>query len=109
MHYYFISILTLLAGGILSLLVKEKYKLQICTISSFAALCTATFQIKHVLAKEVTFSEIINNPLLGSIDFVLDPLTAIFAFAILLLGFLGIFYANGYLKPYLNKNKKLSL
>lgn len=108
MHYYFLSILTLIAGAIISLFVKERFKFKICTILGFVSMVTILFQVKHVLVKNVIFSDSISLPFFGAINFVLDPLAAIFALIISVIGFLGILYSNGYMKPYLNKNNNIS-
>ncbi len=48
------------------------------------------------------------NPLFGPVGFVLDPLSAFFAFIILIMGPLALFYAKGYLKPYQDKGKSIN-
>ena len=48
------------------------------------------------------------SPLLTGVDFVIDPLSAFFVIVISLMSFLGTLYANGYMKPYLNKGMNVS-
>lgn len=108
MQYYFLSILTLLFGAIFSLFVKEKYKLKVCTIVTFLSMFVMLPCVFHVLSTGNTFTEVLNWTLFGGTKFVLDSLSAVFALVISVLGFLGMTYANGYLKPYLNKGMNIS-
>lgn len=108
MQYYFLSILTLILGAIFSLFVKESFKLKVCTILSFVALIAGIFPIWNVLSTAVVYTKTLNWSLFGGVNFVLDPLSAIFGLVILVLGFLGLVYSNGYMKPYLNKGMNIS-
>ena len=108
MLYYFLSISTLIAGGILALFTKEQIKTMVCTIASLIAMLVGLFPIKDVIFKGSTYAENFNLSLLGNVRFLLDPLAAVFALIILIIGFLGILYSNGYLKPYLNKGMNTS-
>ena len=48
------------------------------------------------------------SPITGNVDFIIDPLTAFFLIVISIMSFLGVLYANGYMKPYLNKGMNVS-
>lgn len=108
MGIYFIALGLLIAGGILAALVKDNWKLKVCTIfsgiSSFCMIIPALYSL-------FTNQEIIQGfelPLFGNINFIIDPLSAFFILIISIISFLGIIYANGYLKPYLNKGMNTS-
>lgn len=82
---YFIGIIAILAGGISALVPALKVLLSGETISK-------TFDF---------------NPLFGSVNFVIDPLSAFFIVVIAVMSVASVVYAKGYLKPYLEKGKTI--
>ena len=109
MEYFILAVLILLIGAAVSLVVKEEYKLKIATVISFIAFSTALFPILHVLIKGVSLSTaMFKTPVFGVVNLLLDPLSAIFGLIICVMGFLGLIYANGYLKAYFNKGCQIS-
>ena len=109
MEYIFLSILLLLFGAIFSFFVKDKLKLKVCSFFTLIASFTAFFSATNILINGN--SSIVNIPntfLFGTINFVLDALSAIFVLIISLMSLFCIVYANGYLKPYIETNKNIS-
>lgn len=82
---YFIGIIAILASGIYALVPALKVLFSGETISK-------TFDF---------------NPLFGSVNFVIDPLSAFFIVVIALMSIASVIYAKGYLKPYIEKGKNL--
>ena len=109
MEIYFLSLGILLIGALLTIVTKEQWKFKVCSIfSGLAALmllipCTAVLLTGTPLVDTVYFS-----PLIGGVDFVIDPLSAFFVTIISVMSFVGTIYANGYMKPYLNKGMNVS-
>ena len=109
MEYYFLSIGILLLGALFSLIVKEDFKLKICSIFTLIASATALFPACFVLHTGQNLGGFLDfSSLFGRINFVADPLTAVFTIVIAVMSFLGVLYANGYMKPYLNKGMNVS-
>jgi len=109
MEYFILSILILIFGAVFTLFVKEEFKLKITTIITLIANATALFPAGFVLYKGTALE--INaflSPIFGIARLEIDALSAIFIIVISLMSFIGLVYANGYLKPYLGKNKNLS-
>lgn len=104
-----LALFLLILGGFLSIFLKNNYKIKLCTffagVASILALIPAfTSLIKgEVIQSSFTFS-----PLYGAVPFVIDPLGAVFIVIISIMSLLGIIYANGYLKPYIEKGKSIS-
>ncbi len=109
MEMYFAGIILLLLGGVFSLFVKEKNKSKVCVIFSFLGMLA----FLPCIAKALFWGSTLNKTLyfggvLGSVNFVVDPLSAFFVFVISLMTFLGILYGGQYLKHYLNKDMNFS-
>ena len=106
MEYLTLSILILVFGAIFTLFVKEEFKVKITTLFTLIANATALLPAGHVLYKGTPLE--VNSflsPIFGLVRLEIDALSAIFIVIIALMSFIGLAYANGYLKPYLNKNK----
>lgn len=109
MEYFILSIEILLFGALFSVFAKEQFKLKICSIFTMLAAATAIFPAGFVLYHGKALESFWQlSPLFGRVNFVIDPLSAVFIIVISLMSFLGIIYANGYMKPYLNKGMNLS-
>ena len=109
MEYFLLAIGILLAGALFVFITKEEYKLKICTIFSFLGLATVLFPSLWCLYFGNSVSYTTKKLLLfGEITFMIDQLSAIFILVISIMSFLGVIYANGYLKPYLKKNINIS-
>ena len=109
MTIYLISFVFLLLGAIISIFVKERLKFKICTI--FATISSLLISIPssyvlftgNVLQKNFYISQF-----WGYITLIIDPLSAFFILLISWMSLLGIFYSNGYMKAYLNKNLNIT-
>ncbi len=109
MEYLILSILILVFGAIFVLFVKEEFKLKIVTIFTLIANATALFPAGYVLYKGAPLElNAFFSPIFGMVRLEIDALSAIFIAIISIMSFIGLIYANGYLKPYLNKNKNIS-
>lgn len=109
MEYFILSIGILLFGALMSLFVKEDLKLKICSIFTLIGAATAMFPAGFVLCKNGVLSTTLNfSSIWGGVNLVIDPLSAVFIFVISVMSFLGTIYANGYMKPYLNRGMNVS-
>ena len=109
MEYLILAVLILVCGAFISLFVKEDAKMKVCSIFAFLANATAIFPAVFVLYKGQALSSTIElSKVIGNATLTLDTLSALFVIVIAFVSFLGIIYANGYIKPYLNKNKQIS-
>ena len=109
MEYLIISILTLIIGGIFSLIVKEEWKLKACSLFSFISSTLALIPSLKVLITGQEFSTtLFSTPVFGNVNIALDMLSAIFVFIIQIMSFIGVLYANGYMKLYIKKGMNIS-
>ena len=109
MEYLILSVLILLFGAVFTLFVKEEFKLKVCSIFTLISSGTALFPAIHVLLKGLPLEATLSlSSIFGQVIISMDTLSAIFVSVIALMGFAGVVYANGYLKPYLNINKNIS-
>lgn len=109
MEYLILSIEILLVGAFVALLVKDNSKIKTCSIFAALAALTALYPAGYVLFTGKTLSGIYNStPLFGDLVVAMDPLSAIFTAVISIMSLLGVIYANGYMKPYLNKGMHTS-
>ena len=110
MEYFLLAIGILLTGAFFALIVKEQFKIKISTIFALMGAGTAMFPAIWSLVTGYALEYTINfSAMFGDIHLVLDPLSAIFIVVISLMSFIGFVYANGYMKPYLNKGMDISL
>ena len=99
MEYFVLSIIVLLLGAFCSLFIKENLKIKTCTIFSVIALSMSLYPAFLSLFYGKSFAtEIKSSLLFGNFILQIDPLSAIFILIISIMGFLGLFYANGYLE-----------
>lgn len=109
MGFLFLSIGILLVGAFLSLFTKEDRKLKLCSIFTLFAIITLMHPVLKVLTTGKPLGMPINfSPFFGSVFFAIDALSAFFLLVISFMGFAGILYANGYLKPYINSGREFS-
>ena len=109
MEYLILSVEILLVGALAALLVKDNYKLKICSIFTLFASLTALYPAGFVLFTGKALSgSFPSTPLFGEIAVTMDPLSAVFTAVISIMSLLGVIYANGYMKPYLNKGMHTS-
>lgn len=109
MEIYFLALGMLLIGALLSIVVKEQWKFKVCSIFSFLSALTMMLPAVVVLIKGIPLIKTVElSPITGNVDFIIDPLSAFFLIVISIMSFLGVLYANGYMKPYLNKGMNVS-
>ena len=109
MEIYFLALGTLLIGALLSIVVKDGLKFKVCSLFSFLSALMLLLPAGAVLLTGVPLTRnIYMSPLLGDVNFVIDPLSAFFVIVISVMSFMGTLYANGYMKPYLNKGMNVS-
>ena len=109
MNSFLFGLLTLLLGALVSLFVNKNIKLKI--VSIFTAIASAlciTPAISVLLNCEAIQKSFDVIPLFGTINVVIDPLSAFFIIVISFMSFMATIYANGYLKNYLDKNTNIS-
>ena len=102
MEIFFIGILILIFGGIVSLFCPENWKLKV--VSAFS--CLSSLLILTTI-NSFTTTAIEFEPF-GQIIFDCDVLSRFFIIVISLVTALVSIYSNGYMKPYLNKGKKVA-
>ena len=109
MEYFILAVAILILGAILSLVVKEDYKVKLCSLFTFLASGTILVPAINVLKTGQAYSGYLNfSNLIGKVDFTIDALSAFFIIIIAIMSFLTTIYANGYLKTYLNKGMNIS-
>ena len=109
MEYIILSIFTLIVAGLLAMVVKNEHKMKLCAVGSFISMALGLYPIWIVLYKGVPLEAFFKgSELFGHVNMVLDPLSAFFYLVISVMSFLGVVYANGYLKPYAEKGINLS-
>ena len=108
MEYIILSILTLLIGAILVLFVKEKDKLRFTSIVALISAFMAVFPTFFTFSKGAELIKAFElSAIFGTVTCAMDTLSAFFVVIIAVMSFIGVIYANGYLKPYLNKRKNI--
>ena len=109
MEIYFLALGILFAGALLSFVVKESWKFKVCSVFSFLSAILLLLPATAVILTGIPCGQMIYmSPVLGDVNFVIDPLSAFFVVVISFMSFLGTLYANGYMKPYFNKGMNIS-
>ena len=109
MELFFIALSLLVLGGIISIFVNENYKMKLCSVfTGISALLLAIPSIVCLLTGFSFGAQLNLPPIIGIVNFIIDPLSAFFILVISCLSLLGTIYACGYIKPYLNKKNNLS-
>ncbi len=109
MKIYFLSMILLLLGALLSIVVKDRAKFKVCSIFTFISTVMLWIPSLTVLLTGSPISKsIYMSPIFGDVSFVVDPLSAFFMLVISTMSFLGTVYANGYMKPYFEKGMNIS-
>ena len=109
MNIYFLGVGILVFCAILQLFCKnQSAKLKV--ISSGAILGSVFTTFASVKTMFLGASELVVNvgSVFSNVGFTLDNLSAFFAIIISIMSTLAIIYANGYLKPYIDKGKNIS-
>lgn len=102
MEIFFIGILLLVIGGIVSLFCKDEWKLKV--VSAFSCLSSLL-----ILTTVNSFRpSVFNFAPFGQVIFDCDDLSRFFVIVISFVTAIVSIYAIGYMKPYLNKGKKVA-
>ncbi len=109
METFFIGILLFVFGGVFSLFCRENLKLKLITAFPFiASILTVIPALKTLFYGMPQGLILYWNGIFGEVPFVIDTLSAFFILIISIVSFLCIVYSNGYMKPYLGKEKKFA-
>ena len=109
MEIYFLSLGILLLGALLSIVVKEHGKFKLCSFFSFLSMIGMSYSaLKVFISGAPLVKTVYMSPIIGNVNFVIDTLSAFFILVIAIMSFLGILYANGYMKNYLGKGMNTS-
>jgi len=101
MLYLFISIIIFVFSGLVQISFREKLKTIIFTFfSTIATIFGLIPAITVLINNEKLIKALAFNGLIGTVNFVLDPLSAFFVLIILVVSFLAIIYSKKYLEPY---------
>lgn len=109
MNYFLAGIVLIFLGGLISFAFSENYKSKIVSIFSFLGLVFLAIPAINILftGKIIEKAFYLPEPI-GKIPVIIDSLSAFFILIISFMSFLGIIYSQGYIKPYLAKNKNIS-
>jgi len=109
MEYIILAVGILFFGAFLSLLFKNDAKLKFVTLASFLSMLAGIYPAGYVLVTGNPLELFLKgNNLFGNVYLALDALSALFILIISVMSFIGIIYANGYLKPYIDKGKSIA-
>ncbi len=109
MENFFIGIIALFLGGLVSLFIKKQdYKIKFVSFMTFIASCFCIFDaIKVFISGKL--SEIFSiGVMFQNIVISMDYLSAFFVAVISVMSLLSVIYANGYLKDYIKKGKNIT-
>lgn len=102
MNSYFVGIITLLLSGFIAGIFNKKFKTFMLSLITFVgSIFTLIPAVKVLVSGETLVKTFDFNNLFGSVNFVIDPLSAFFILVISIMCFISVVYSNGYLKPYL--------
>ena len=104
MEILILSIFILILGGLVSLVFKPDFKPKFCSGITILSGILALIPALKVLISNNTYNiSLFTSPVFGSVRLELDALSAIFVAIIAIMSSLAVIYANGYLKPYVQK------
>lgn len=108
MDMFFAGIILLFLSGFIANLFKNKHKITVLSVLSFIASILCLTPSFKVLFFETTLSESFNfNEIFGTINFVIDPLSAFFIAVISIMTLASTVYAKGYLTPYIKNGENI--
>lgn len=109
MESLFVGTFILIISGFISAIFTPRYKIPILTIlTGLASILTAKPALQCIWAEKTLKTSFNFNELFGTVNFVIDPLSAFFIVIISIMGFISVIYADGYLKPYIEKGKSIN-
>jgi hydrogenase-4 component B len=109
MDLFILGIVIIFAGGVISLALPERIKSW--TVSFFTgcgALLVVYVSITVLFGQDSLTARYVLSYPVGSVDIIIDKLSAFFACIISFTSFLGTVYAIGYMKPYCGKGRTMT-
>lgn len=109
MQYFYVGLILVFWGGLISTAFQEEQKAKIVSIFSGVGMIFLLTPAINVLFTGNSISKNIYLPEpIGKVEFLIDPLSAFFILVISVMSFIGTLYSIGYIKPYLGKNNCVS-
>ena len=109
MNSFFSGVLLLFLSSILAIFIKKDYKIKLVSLFSIISAILCIIPTTQVLFTGNTLCQSYSmQDILGKVNFIIDPLSAFFILIISAISCFGVIYANGYLKPYIEKNKSIT-
>ena len=109
MNIFFIGIITLFLSGFVSMLFNKKFKTAILAcLVSVSAVLTLIPAVKVLISGQNLMQSFNFNQIFGSVQFVIDPLSAFFIILISIMSLASVIYSNGYLNPYIEQGKNIN-
>ena len=109
MNNFFIGIIILFLSGIVTAFLPNKLKIKMTSLFSLIASAFVAIPAISVLHNHENIAQVFNfNEIFGTVGFSIDTLSAFFVLVIAVMSPICVIYANGYLKPYIEKGKAIS-
>jgi formate hydrogenlyase subunit 3/multisubunit Na+/H+ antiporter MnhD subunit len=109
MNTFFIGIIVLLSCGFVAGKFSDRLKIiALSVFTGIASVCCLLPAFKVLAGGETLVKTFNFNQLFGGVNFVIDPLSAFFVAIISVMSLVTVVYANGYLRPYVEKGKNIN-
>lgn len=109
MNSFFTGLIILLLCGFVAGRFSERFKIIALSIfTAIASVCSFLPAVNVLLGGDSLVKTFNFNPLFGNVNFVIDPLSAFFVIIISVMSLITVVYANGYLRPYVEKGKNIN-
>jgi len=105
---FFISLIVLVSGAFSSLFINKARKMKFCAVISGLSTAVLLPLVFQVFSGDWTAKILYFSGIFEEADFVIDSLSAFFIILISVMSFIGSIYAQGYIKPYLDKGLNIS-
>ncbi|MGN1152883.1 MAG: proton-conducting transporter membrane subunit [Candidatus Gastranaerophilaceae bacterium] len=106
---YFLGIIIFLLSGFVSMKFSKENKITALSALSLLGSVSCLIPAIQVLITNKTLVQTFNfNSLFGTVNFVIDPLSAFFIIVISVMSSIAVVYSKGYLTPYIEKGKNIN-
>ena len=106
---YFLGIIIFLLSGFVSMKFSKENKITALSALSLLGSVSCLIPAIQVLITNKTLVQTFNfNSLFGTVNFVIDPLSAFFIIVISVMSSIAVVYSKGYLMPYIEKGKNIN-
>ena len=106
---YFLGIIIFLLSGFVSMKFSKENKITALSALSVFGSVSCLIPAIQVLITNKTLVQTFNfNSLFGTVNFVIDPLSAFFIIVISVMSSIAVVYSKGYLTPYIEKGKNIN-